>query len=139
MTVSGRAVILGFAVAIAAGAVVAGLIIVGSPGNARMRRLDERRLQDLLNISRAMNGYWTRNARLPASLGELLQSPATYVESRDPLTSQPYAYAIVGGTTYELCADFQVDSREEGNAYFGRFWSHPAGRHCFRLEAGDSR
>jgi hypothetical protein len=103
-----------------------------------MRRLDERRVQDLVSISRAMNGYWTRNGRLPAVLGELLQSPATYVESRDPLTSQPYSYAVVGATMYELCADFQLDLREE-RAYFSPFWSHPAGHHCFRLEAGDSR
>jgi hypothetical protein len=135
MPVSGRAVILGFAAAIASGAIVAGLIIVGSPSEARMRRLDERRVRDLVSITRAVNAYWTRNARLPASLGQLVQTPATDVESQDPLTSQPYAYGVVGGTTYELCADFQANSQEESHPYFGRFWSHPAGRHCFRLDA----
>lgn len=139
MAVSGRTVILGFAIAVAFGAIVSGLIIVGSPSQARLRRLDERRVRDLVSITRAVNGYWTRNARLPASLGELRQNPGTDVESRDPLTSQPYGYDVVGGKTYELCADFQMESREERDPYSGRFWSHPAGRHCFRLDGEDTR
>jgi len=139
MAVPGRVVILGLAVTVAIGAIGAGLVIVGSPGQARERRLDERRVRDLESVTRAVNAYWTRNGRLPAVLGELLQSPATDSDRRDPLTSQPYAYTVIGGKTYELCADFQMDSREESNSYVGRFWSHPAGHHCFRLDAEDTR
>src|SRR5262249_13903868 len=112
MMISGRAVILGLAIAVVFGAIAAGLIIVGSPGKERMGRLDERRVRDLVGISRAVNGYWTKNARLPSSLDELLESPGADVESRDPLTGQPYLYGVVGGKSYELCADFQRDSRE---------------------------
>jgi hypothetical protein len=139
MPVPGRVVILGLAVAVAIGAIVAGFVVVGSPGQARVRRLDERRVRDLESLTRAVNAYWTRNARLPATLSELLQSPKTDAERRDPLTSQPYAFAVIGGKTYELCADFQMDSREESNPYLGRFWSHPAGHRCFRLDAEDTR
>jgi hypothetical protein len=138
MVVSGRAVILGVAIAVVLGAIVAGLIIVGSPGKERMRRLDERRVRDLVGITRAVNGHWARNARLPSSLDELLGSPSADVENRDPLTGQPYVYTVVGGKTYELCADFQRDSRETDSNFFGRFWSHGAGRRCYRLDAEET-
>src|SRR5262249_48959382 len=135
MMISGRVVIFGFAIAIVFGAIIAGLMIVGSPANERMRRLDERRVRDLVAITRAVNGYWTRNSRLPSSLDELLETPGADVESRDPRTGQPYLYGVVGGKTYELCADFQRDSREAPPDFFGRFWSHGVGRRCFRLDA----
>jgi hypothetical protein len=135
---SGRHVILGFAITTVGGAIVAGLMIVGSPGDERMRRLDDRRVRDLVDITRAVNGYWTKHARLPSSLDELLESPGTAVQSRDPLTGQPYSFGVLGVTTYEVCADFQRESSEANSDAFGRFWSHGTGRRCFRLEAEET-
>jgi len=123
---------------IVATAVVAGLIVVGSPGNERMRRLDKRRVEDLDGIHNALNKYWAKYESLPASLERLQDSPDTTANIRDPLTSQPYAYTIVSAKTYELCAEFQRDS---GDIDSGRsdFWSHAAGRRCFRIEAVANR
>jgi hypothetical protein len=135
---SGRHVILGFAITTVGGAIVAGLMIVGSPGDERMRRLDDRRVRDLVDITRAVNGYWTKRARLPSSLDELLESPGTAVQSRDPTTGQPYSFGVLGVTTYEVCADFQRESREADSEALGRFWSHSSGRRCFRLEAEET-
>jgi hypothetical protein len=135
---SARVVILGFAIAIVVAAIIVALIIVGSPGHERMRRLDERRLRDLVGMTRAVNLYWTKNNKLPASLEELFNRPGTDVESRDPLTGQHYFYGVVGWKTYELCADFQHESREENSDGFGRFWSHGVGRRCFRLDAEET-
>ena len=139
MRLSGRHVVLGFAIATVAAAIVAGLMIVGSPGNERMRRLDDRRVRDLIDITRALNGYWTKHARLPSSLDELLESPGTAVQSRDPLTGQPYGFGVVGAKTYDLCADFQRESDEANSDRLGRFWSHGTGRRCFRLEAEETQ
>ena len=138
MALSGRHIILGFAIATVAGAIVAGLMIVGSPGNERMRRVDDRRVRDLVDITRAVNGYWTKHARLPSSLDELLESPGTAVESRDPLTGQPYSFGVLGMKTYELCADFQRESSDINSDASSRFWSHGTGRRCFRLEAEET-
>jgi hypothetical protein len=135
---SGRQVILGFAIGTVGSAIVAGLMIVGSPGNERMRRLDGRRVRDLVDITRSVNGYWTKHARLPSSLDELLESPGTAVESRDPLTGQPYSFGALGANTYELCADFQRESSEANSDTYGHFWSHGTGRRCFRLEAEET-
>jgi hypothetical protein len=136
---SGRHVILGMAVAAVSGAIVAGLMVVGSPGSERLRRLDNGRVRDLVDITRAVNGYWTKHARLPSSLDELLESPGTVVQSRDPLTGQPYSFGVLGAKTYELCADFQRESREVNFDAFGPFWHHGTGHRCFRLEAEETR
>jgi hypothetical protein len=138
VAVSGRHVVLGLAITTVAGAIVAGLMVVGSPGNERMRRLDDRRIRDLVAITRAVNGYWTKHARLPSALGELLESPGTAVESRDPLTGQSYHYGAKGGKTYELCADFQRESSDVDADPSSRFWSHGTGRRCFQLEAEET-
>ncbi len=136
MAISGRVAILGFAGAIVVGAIVAGLVIVGSPTEARLRRLDERRVRDLVGITHALNQFWTSRGRLPASLNELVESPGTDVDTVDPVTGEPYRYEVVDGKTYDLCADFQRDS---DGMDFGRFWSHGAGRRCFRLEPVSTR
>lgn len=138
MAFSGRHVILGLAIATVCVAIVAGLMIVGSPANERMRRLDDHRVRDLVDITHAVNGYWTKHAMLPSSLDELLESPGTAVESRDPLMGQPYSFRVLGMKTYELCADFQRESSEANSNAFGRFWSHGTGRRCFRLEAEET-
>ena len=44
-----------------AAVVVAGFLVVGSPPEARLRRLDGRRVADLRDVQSAVNLYWTRN------------------------------------------------------------------------------
>jgi len=86
-----------------------------------------------------VNAYWTKHARVPSSLDEMLESPGMAVQSRDPLTGQPYSFRVLGVKTYELCADFQRESSEANSESFGRFWSHGTGRRCFRLEAEETQ
>jgi hypothetical protein len=135
--VLGRGVVAGLAVAVVAGAVIAGFFIVGSPAEARMRRLDGRRVQDLIDITHTTNAYWSKHEQLPTSLEEMLSGPGAYAQSRDPGTGQSYGYRALGGKAYELCADFQRESSEESQ-FTNRFWSHSAGRRCFQLEADQS-
>ena len=52
-------------------------MIIGLPSEERTRQIDERRVEDLQRISRAVEVYHTRHQRLPQSLDELSQaSPA---------------------------------------------------------------
>ena len=138
MPLSGRQVILVFAIAMVGGAVVAGLIVVGTPARERMRQLDKRRATELAVIHQIIDGYWSKHARLPASLEQLLSRPETSVNTRDPVTSQPYGYTVLGGKTYELCADFQRESSDTVDPH-ERFWSHGPGRRCFRFEADSNQ
>ena len=50
-------------------AVTTGIVIIGSPGEERTRRLDTRRVEDLQRISGAVEVYHKRHQRVPASSG----------------------------------------------------------------------
>ena len=77
-------------------AVVAGIVVVGSPAEQRTQRLDERRVGDLASIAQAADLYWTRHAQLPTSLNELTSEPGTRLRANDPETNAPYEYPKVG-------------------------------------------
>jgi len=128
-------IVLGAAIVVVVAAVVAGLMVLGSPAEERMRRLDEKRLQDLNSLTYMANTYWTANGRLPASLDEMMPDSSVNPYSRDPNTGQPYGYRPIGDKMYELCADFQHEADNPPPDAFNRIWSHGVGRRCFQLEA----
>ena len=115
-------------------AIVTGIVMLGSPSEERRRRLDQRRVQDLTNLARAVDLYWTRHATLPASVPELLKEPGGRVSATDPGTSEQYEYRVLDGGQYELCARFERESRDAGSILGDNFWAHAPGRQCFRRE-----
>jgi hypothetical protein len=104
-----------------------------------MMRLDARRVDDLVEISRKAHTYWSQHGTLPPSLDRLLDGPGTTIDGRDPLTGQPYGYTVRGPASYELCAEFQRRSNRSPEPPRDRFWDHARGRACFRLEATAER
>ena len=115
-------------------AIVAGLVLLGSPSSERMRRLDLIRVQDLTQLSYAIDVYWNREEKLPPSLDALARVPnASFRSTMDPSTSEQYSYRAVDVSRYELCATFEAEDTTP--EYGSRFWSHPAGRTCFELDA----
>lgn len=119
-----------------------GIWIVGSPTEERERRLDARRVQDLIAISDRVQRHAKDTDALPADLASLAQHSERQagrfpqVQLRDPVTREPYEYEVLGPTTFRLCAHF-------GRASASRFsedgmesdpWSHNAGRFCFERE-----
>lgn len=137
------------------GAVVLGFIVAGSPQRARELRADSERVQDLEQIRNGINNFFTVEGVLPESLDELkasgrLFSPETVLS--DPLTKEPYSYRLLTDTTFEMCATFSLPSEpaDRGGERFSPAypagppgketfvsWDHPAGRHCFTIEAVD--
>jgi type II secretory pathway pseudopilin PulG len=118
-------------VIVAVAAVVAGgLYMLGSPGEERVRKMDERRLGDLQRLRLAIDLYRTRHGRLPASIDELSREAGTGIYAGDSATGQPYEYGTKGANVYELCAVFQQPSTGAAG-----FWSHGGGRQCFQVTA----
>ena len=136
---SPRALVGWIAVAAVALAVVAGLVLIGSPGAARATRMDERRVSDLGQISAAADLFWTRHERLPDSLEALGQEPGVALPAGDPETGEPYEFRIVTPGTYELCAVFHASSADSGRREGELFWEHGAGPQCFEVEASQIR
>ncbi len=132
-------------IAIVSAVALAGLFLSGSPVAERMRRLDTQRVNDLQQISYAIDTYWGMQQRLPERLDQLQTTRDVYVSSiRDPQTQKDYDYLVTASSSYQLCADFQALSEPTGPASLRvatlphpdkgtPFWSHTAGHTCFSL------
>ena len=131
-----RAQVTGTIVAVAVtAAIVAGIYLLGSPADERARRLDDRRVQDLSGIARAIDLYWTRTTRLPSSLETLRTETGTDISLADPDTGASYELRPIEDGRYELCAVFTGESRDSDRFVDAGFWSHRAGRQCFQRDA----
>jgi uncharacterized protein DUF5671 len=121
---------------------VVGLVLLGSPGSARARELDQRRLRNVQALSAAVESYAADYGRLPPSLDALMSrpnAPRPATEVTDPVTDQPFEYAVLDSVHYRLCATFATRDTIGPIGGSKPFWSHPAGRHCFTLELSPRR
>lgn len=132
---SGRIALAG-AVFIVVAAVIAGLVISGSPARQRMLRLDDRRLDDLQRISRSIERYYRETEAVPTDLDVLVNGWISAGLPRDPETDDDYDYEVETGYRYQLCADFALASRETEAS---GFWSHEPGYQCFSIDYSDVR
>jgi hypothetical protein len=127
--------ILTVATAVTVISVTAGIVIVGSPARGRLEQLDSGRISDLQSITAAIDFAFQADSVLPASLEALSRDPRTQVNTMDPGTLAPYEYPIIDGDSYQLCATFDRDASDPALRAPTAFWAHPAGRHCFDLDA----
>ncbi len=134
---SGVDILVASSIAVVVAAVVGGLLLVGSPTQERIRRMDSQRVADLRAISRAVDLYWTRHQTLPLSLEELSKEPGGFTRLMDPDTRRIYEYRVLNDHTYELCAEFVRDWTDQHGALYKDFWAHGAGKQCFKLEVKD--
>jgi hypothetical protein len=140
MTGLSRSQLTGAVVTIAVtAAIAAGIFLLGSPAAERERRLDERRVQDLSGIAGAVDVYWTRHMRLPASLDALRTETGADITIADPGTGTAYEFGPLEGARYRLCASFEGESRDSNRGFDAGFWSHRAGRQCFERAAESVR
>lgn len=121
---SGRAIAIALSVVVAV-VVLIGLYLVGSPGEARLQALDERRVNDLREAKGQVSAYWRGHGALPSTL----DSTGSSVVYHDPVTGTPYEYRATGDSTYELCAVFTHSSQDRYPDEVA--WRHREGRHCY--------
>jgi hypothetical protein len=106
---------------------VFGFLQLGPPRAQRALRADAQRVQQLYQLGNQIQNYWRSHAsQLPQSIDGL---PGTQV---DPVTRVRYEYHPGQSSQYELCADFAQLSPGGDNQ---DTWNHPAGHHCFSLDA----
>jgi hypothetical protein len=127
---TGKLAFAGVAILVVA-AVIAGLIVSGSPQEQRLLRFDERRVADLQRVSRTVLTYYRETHMLPADLDTLVNGWASAGLPRDPQTDLSYDFEVLGNRSYRLCADFALDSRETPRV---EFWSHAGGYQCFSFD-----
>lgn len=125
---------------VTATAIAAGVWIIDSPTQQRLKRLDGARLSELQALEMAARTYWGEHDALPADLATLKAQPGMSVSTTDPSGGPDYSYRPLDATHYELCAQFDTDSANGRSPQVMNAWAHPAGKHCFRrsVEAKDS-
>ena len=128
------------ATVVLAAAVGYGFHIVGSPESRRLEKLDERRVEDLRTIVRALQDlvYDDDADRLKRALPTNLVTVRDEARGRrpsieDPASGRAYDYQVLDEHRYTLCAVFDTARRGETEA----FWNHPAGTHCFTIDVRD--
>jgi len=122
---------------VVAASVVAAVVSMGTPGQQRRVRQDDRRVRDLDRLKDQIESWAERTGSLPADIG-VLARPGVRALTRDPFTGKPYEYVARTHSTYTLCAVFETDTAATDDDVYGRpDWPHPAGRHCFDLKLPD--
>jgi len=76
-------------------AVIAGLMILGTPSHARERRLDELRVADLARVSQSVDEHWAKHGALPLTLDSLVSQQQLDRVPTDPW-GHPYQYQHPG-------------------------------------------
>lgn len=132
----------GAASALAVATLVWGLVLAGSPAAERLRKLDERRVEDLQAIESAVEriclgreGATGEERELkrpvPGTLREIVaDAPGRRPSLVDPASGRNYEYTVTGESTYRLCAIFDQarDVPEDAR------WNHGVGRRCFDFD-----
>lgn len=123
---------------------------IGSPGRNRELTIDQRRVEDLSNITECLRQGWQHTKDLPASLHDqsLTVNCPWFSEVKnlaDPVTRQPYEYSRASASAFSVCAVFALPSADDQSPYITRpiypasmteTWQHPAGRFCFSRDFG---
>lgn len=102
-----------------------GFVAIGPPSHAREIALDERRTDDLKDISSRLRTRYHDLGSFPVTLPSIWAT--------DPVTKRPYEYARIDRTHFALCAVFYTPSDSEDNGGTS-FWSHGAGKKCYTFD-----
>jgi len=130
---AGRLALAGVIVVVVA-AIVAGLVISGSPGEQRQLRADDARVTHMRQLSGAIQRFYRETRMLPPDLETLLNGWASSEIPQDPVTDEPYGYELVSPRSYRLCASF---ARPSTTDTLQEFWSHEAGQQCYFFDYSD--
>ena len=134
-------------------------LIMGSPAEQRLLRLDDRRISDLENLQYQIINYWQQKEKLPKNLTELSNPLTGYSLPVDPEFEKGniYEYSVKDKLTFELCATFAAPMPKGWREYSGgeimpmmdfvkrdvavsypypgggvnESWEHEVGRTCF--------
>lgn len=126
--------------------VLAGFLIIGSPRDQRILRVDQQRVSDLQNIQSQVVTYWQQKESLPATLTELNDPIAGFTVPTDPETGEAYGYTRQSPLDFTLCATFGAQDPYSNRSAArptpvtavphdaktgGDTWEHGAGEVCF--------
>ena len=110
-----RILLIGFCALIAA-AIGGGLWVVGSPKHARLQKLDDQRLEDLVGWRNRLRCFDHKEV-LPESLADAGICPGSSgfandaPSATDPATGVPYVYNRLNDQDFEVCVTLVLDPK----------------------------
>ncbi len=119
-------------------AVGVAFLVLGTPGDERLRRLDEARIVDLMALRGAAAEHFAREGRLPESLDQLARRSPRAVRTTEPGRGRLYGYEALDDSSFRLCATFDFATPNEPTRPGLATWAHRAGRQCFRFRIGQN-
>jgi hypothetical protein len=139
-------IFVSISILITVGTLVYAFIIIGSPNQERLRKIDQQKIYDLQNIQYKILDYWQKQSRIPASLNVLNDPIYSFTVPHDPdfrsgKNSSDYVYTVIDSNTFELCATFNIENQEEKSIYDNPYppemshdnnWTHTKGNQCFK-------
>ncbi len=128
--------------------IVAGFLIMGTPGQIRLYRFDDQKISDLQNIQYQIVNYWQQKEKLPAAISDLYDPISNNYMPKDPQSGNEYSYSVTGQYSFKLCATFNLETNpnqaDTVNGLSGPIaapvgdklaqnetWYHVAGEQCF--------
>jgi hypothetical protein len=131
--------------------IIAGFFIMGTPGQVRLYRFDDQKVQDLQNIQWQIVNYWQLKQSLPAKLADLNDPLSGNIVPVDPQSGESYEYKRNGPLDFALCATFNAETQPNsstisypraakpvsGGVYDSKTdletqpWTHASGHVCF--------
>ncbi len=126
--------------------IISGVLIMGSPAQVRLYRLDDQKVSDLQNIQWQIVDYWQTYEKLPKSLADLTNTISGYTAPEDPQSGASYGYEVIPGKqpAFKLCATFNAQDQNVTPAELARpatyysdgglmqdSWWHTEGDVCF--------
>src|SRR5262249_30863154 len=102
-----------------------GVLIMGTPGQVRLYRFDDEKVQDLQTIQSQVVNYYQTKGSIPSSLSDLDDPLSEFTVPADPQgNGEAYSYQIKGPLDFALCATFNADT-QLGSPYSGTDRSVP--------------
>jgi len=83
---------------VTAAAIAAGVWVIDSPNQQRLKRLDGARLSELQALDSAARSYWREHDALPADIHALLEQPGVALSSSDPAGGPDFSYRPLDAT-----------------------------------------
>ncbi len=139
-------------IAIVVASVIGGLVLVGSPREARARAADNIRTSQLSILQYDIAEFWRQEKTLPENLALLRPIEGEAGLPKDPTTGAQFGYSVVNTSTFRLCATFETESISEESMYYPRMgtefsgpfigneqeWKHGVGETCFERRINDA-
>ncbi len=122
--------------------IVIGFVLIGSPVQQRLKRLDDQRSNALNAIDSELITYWNQQQDLPDSLAEIEERIYDKNLVKDPETKEYYTYTKISKDAFKLCANFALENTNERpylNTKYeyinrsGTYYEHAAGTDCYDI------